>query len=122
MDWFRPALSSILLLAATLSLFFFAPLQGPLASWLATAGGAALWAFTLLRAAVLLALGYVLARASVTGPPMPVALLVAGPAVVVGSLVGVYAALRPLHLVVVALLALALLGACILGAQRGARA
>ena len=121
MDWFRPALSAILLLAATLAMFFFAPQWAPVVGWLDGAGAAALWAFTLLRVALLLALGYVLARASVTAPPAQVALLVAGPAVVVGALVGVYASLRPAHVLVTLALAAALAAAVTLGARQGAR-
>ena len=121
MDWFRPALSAILLLTATLSLFFFAPIRGPFAAWMEAASTGALVAFTLLRAAVLLALGHVLARASVTAPPLQVALLVGGPAVVVGTLVGLYASLRPADVVVTLLLAAGLAGAVLLGALRGVR-
>lgn len=122
MDWFRPVVSSILLLGAALSMFFVAPLQGPFASWLATASASAALAFALLRALVLLALGYVLSRVSARGPPAAVALVVAGPTLVIGGLMGVFAAVRPLHLLVVALLAAGVLGACLLGALRGTRA
>ncbi|HWH08359.1 MAG TPA: hypothetical protein VNX21_04105 [Candidatus Thermoplasmatota archaeon] len=121
MDWFRPALSAILLLTATLAMFFFAPQWPQVVAVLDAVGPAGVWAFTLLRVAALLALGYVLSRASVTAPPTQVALLVAGPAVVVGTLVGVYASLRPLHVLVTLALAAALAAACVLGARQGER-
>ena len=117
MDWFRPAFSSILLFAATLGLFFWVPTWAPVLS------GTLLWAFTLARIVVLLALGFGLAYAAARGQPgRPVALLVAAPSVVLGGLLGVSAALEPTHLLVVAALALALSFVCYAGAMRGSRA
>ena len=123
MDWFRPALSSILLLAATLGFFFWAPLWSPLEGLLVAGGRGVLLAFTLARIALLLALGYGLSRVSARGGAAvaPVALVVAAPAVVVGGLMGIYAAITHVHVVIVGVLALALSAACFLGAARGTR-
>lgn len=124
MPWFRAGLSAILLFTTTL-VVFFPHILGSTAGDAVVASSRALGP-VLVPLQVLLVVGaaYGLARAAARGTPKwrNVAAIVGLPTALVGGGMGVYAALAPIHLVIVAALAAAVMAATWWGARHGGRA